>query len=65
MRITIIPLALLCGAILFGAGYANAQGCLSGQYAHGRCMEGAAKQASAKPAARKCPGGRYMGRCIQ
>jgi hypothetical protein len=63
MRITIIPLALLCAIFLLSN--ANAQGCPSGQYAHGRCIEGPPKAAVAKPAMRRCPGGRYMGRCIQ
>jgi hypothetical protein len=65
MRITVISFAFLCCVILFSAGSANAQSCPSGQYAHGRCMEGAARPAAAKPTMRKCPGGRYMGRCIQ
>jgi hypothetical protein len=65
MRITFLSLAFLCGTILFNPATAHAQACPSGQYAHGRCMDGAAKPTAAKPAMRKCPGGRYMGRCIQ
>jgi hypothetical protein len=37
---TISTLALLAGAILFGAVNANAQGCPSGQREMGRCIAG-------------------------
>jgi hypothetical protein len=68
MRFTVVTLALLSGAVFFSAENANAQGCPSGQYAHGRCMEGPPKQqtGSAKSTSQSCPSGkRAMGRCIQ
>jgi hypothetical protein len=63
MRMTIVTLMLLSGVILSSAENAHAQGCPSGQYAHGRCMQGAAKP-QARPAntTARCPN-RVMGRC--
>jgi hypothetical protein len=67
MRIIIITLALLSGAVFFSAENANAQGCPSGQREMGRCIAGPKPPTgSVRPAARSCPSGkRVMGRCIQ
>jgi hypothetical protein len=40
MRIIIVTLALLSGAVFFSAENANAQGCPTGQREMGRCIAG-------------------------
>jgi hypothetical protein len=63
MRITIVTLMLWGSFALSSAENAHAQGCPSGQYAQGRCMQGPAKP-QARPAntTARCPN-RVMGRC--
>jgi hypothetical protein len=64
MNKLMIVLALLMGAVFFGAVTANAQGCPSGQRSMGRCLAGPKAQPTAKPASRGCPN-TVMGRCVQ